>query len=76
MRLRWTSPAANDLYNIVQHIEKDNPNAASDVAKILYDGCEGLSRFPRQGRKGRTDGTANSFSPGCRTLLCIGSKIR
>jgi plasmid stabilization system protein ParE len=28
MRLRWTAPAANDLYNIAQHIQQDNPTAA------------------------------------------------
>ena len=25
MRLRWTTPAANDLYAIVEHIQQDNP---------------------------------------------------
>jgi plasmid stabilization system protein ParE len=39
MRVRWTTPAADDLYNIVQHIQQDNPNAAADVAKAIYDGC-------------------------------------
>jgi toxin ParE1/3/4 len=57
MPLRWTTPAADDLYNIVQRIRKDNPSAASKVAAILYDGCAGLKDFPRSGRKGRMDGT-------------------
>lgn len=57
MRLRWTNPAAQDLYNIVRHIQKDNPSAAAKVAQTLYDGCSGLGNFPRRGRKGRIEGT-------------------
>jgi toxin ParE1/3/4 len=57
MRVRWTTPAADDLYNIVQHIQQDNPNAAADVAKAIYDGCDALAKFPYRGRKGRTPGT-------------------
>ena len=29
MRLRWTTPAANDLYTIVEYIQQDNPDAVS-----------------------------------------------
>ncbi|MFY9841948.1 MAG: type II toxin-antitoxin system RelE/ParE family toxin [Terriglobales bacterium] len=57
MRLRWTTPAAQDLYNIVLHIQQDNPDAAARVAQILYDGCGKLEGFPRRGRKGRIEGT-------------------
>ena len=53
MRLRWTTPAADDLYNVVQRIQKDNPTAAAEVGKTLYDGCGGLQDFPRRGRAGR-----------------------
>jgi toxin ParE1/3/4 len=56
MRLRWTTPAADDLYNIVRHIQQDNPVVATDVARTLYDGCDGLRKFPYIGRKGRTAG--------------------
>ena len=57
MRLRWTTPAAQDLYNIVRRIQQDNPDAAAKVAKTLHDGCAGLGTFPRLGRKGRIEGT-------------------
>ena len=63
MRLRWTIPAAEDLYNIVQHIQKDNPAAAAQVANTLYDGCGTLTRFPRRGRKGRIEGTRELVFP-------------
>ena len=75
MRLRWTTPAANDLYNIVQHIRSDNPAAATKVAKILYDECGRLRDFPRRGRKGRIEGTRELVSPDCLTLLCTQFKI-
>jgi toxin ParE1/3/4 len=64
MRLRWTTPAANDLYNITQHIQRDNPVAAADVAQTLYDGCGSLRSFPYRGRKGRIDGTRELVFPG------------
>ena len=64
MRLRWTTPAANDLYNIVQRIRRDNPAAATKVAKILYDECGRLRDFPRRGRKGRIEGTRELVFPG------------
>ena len=57
MRVRWTTPAAEDLYNIVQYIQRDNAEAAADVAESLYDGCGNLRKFPHLGRKGRIEGT-------------------
>jgi len=56
MRLRWTTPATNDLYNIVSHIRRDNLVAATNVAPTLYDGCDSLREFPYLGRKGRITG--------------------
>jgi toxin ParE1/3/4 len=64
MRLRWTAPAAKDLYNIVQRIRKNNPSAAADLAMALYDGCGTLMDFPRRGRNGRTEGTRELVVPG------------
>jgi len=57
MRVRWTSPAAQDLYNIVRHIQRDNPTAAAKVGDQLYRVCSRLARFPSRGRRGRIDGT-------------------
>jgi toxin ParE1/3/4 len=57
MRLRWTAPAAQDLYNITRYIGRDNPGAARRVAKTIYDGCESLINFPLRGREGKQTGT-------------------
>jgi plasmid stabilization system protein ParE len=33
MRVRWTTTAADDLADIVEHIQKDNPEAARRVVR-------------------------------------------
>ena len=64
MRVRWTTPAANDLYRIVQRIQDDNPSAAAKVATTLYEKCATLKDFPRRGRPGRIEGTRELVFPG------------
>jgi toxin ParE1/3/4 len=76
MRVRWTTPAADDLYNIVRRIQRDNPEAAADGAESLYDGCGSPRSFPRRGRKGRIEGTRELFSLAFPTSLFTGFKIR
>ena len=49
MRVRWTTPATQDLYNIIRRIQQENPNAAAEVAQ--------MESFPRRGRRGRIAGT-------------------
>jgi toxin ParE1/3/4 len=64
MRIRWTAPAAQDLYRIIRYIRRDNPEAAREVAKTIYDGCETLADSPNRGRKGTEPGTRELvFSP-------------
>jgi addiction module RelE/StbE family toxin len=64
MRLRWTAPAAQDLYSITRCIRRDNPTTAREVAKAIYDGCESLVNSPHRGRKGKQSGTRELvFSP-------------
>jgi toxin ParE1/3/4 len=53
MELRWSLPAAEDLERICTWIERDNPEAARRVAKIIYDGCGQLKEFPHMGRPSR-----------------------
>jgi toxin ParE1/3/4 len=61
MRLRWTRPAAEDLYNITRFIRRDDPTTAREVAK---PGCTTLASFPYRGRKGRKEGTRELVFPG------------
>jgi plasmid stabilization system protein ParE len=35
MEIRWSLPAADDLERICERIERDNPEAARPVARII-----------------------------------------
>ncbi len=53
MQLRWSLPAAEDLEQICQWIERDNPEAARRIAQTIYDECGRLKDFPYLGRVSR-----------------------
>jgi plasmid stabilization system protein ParE len=50
MVIRWSPMAAEDLERICERIESDNPEAARNVARTIYEGCAGLKDFPDRGR--------------------------
>ena len=56
MEIRWSAPAAEDLERICAWIERDNPEAASRVATIIYEGCSQLKDFPNMGKQSRMPG--------------------
>ena len=56
MEVRWSTLAAEDLERILERIEKDNPSAARETVKAIYDGCRALRDFPYLGRPGRMNG--------------------
>ena len=76
MRLRWTTPTAQDLYNIVLHIQRDNPGAAVKIAQTLYDDCDKLGNFPRRGRKGELKAHRSLSFLDCLTSSSIAFKIK
>jgi addiction module RelE/StbE family toxin len=53
MQVRWSMPAAEDLEQICEWIERDNPDAARRVAQTIYDECARLKDFPNIGRASR-----------------------
>lgn len=64
MEVRWSAHAFEDLESIFNRIEKDNPTAARETVKAIYDGCQMLSQFPHRGRPGRMSGRRELvFSP-------------
>jgi toxin ParE1/3/4 len=64
MEVRWSTLAAEDLERIFRRIEKDNPSAAREIVKAIYDGCGALRDFPHRGRPGRINGRRELvFSP-------------
>jgi toxin ParE1/3/4 len=63
-RIRWSEPAAQDLYSITDYIRRNNPDAAREVAATIYEGCESLVNSPYRGRKGSEPDTRELvFSP-------------
>ncbi len=57
MEIRWSPEAAEDLEHIVNRISRDNPQAARQVADVIYNRCATLENFPDRGRMGRIAGT-------------------
>jgi len=51
MEIRWSALAADDLERICAWIERDNPEAARRVAKIIYEGCGPLGNAYFMGRR-------------------------
>ncbi|MDT3282952.1 type II toxin-antitoxin system RelE/ParE family toxin [Shewanella scandinavica] len=46
----WTEPALQKLDAIAEYIALDNPAAASDLVKAVFDKTERLENFPKSGR--------------------------
>ncbi|MDP5138052.1 type II toxin-antitoxin system RelE/ParE family toxin [Rheinheimera baltica] len=46
----WTEPALQELDAIAEYIALDNPAAASDLVKVVFDKIERLENFPKSGR--------------------------
>ncbi len=63
MEVRWSPQAFEDLELIFRRIQKDNPRAAHEVIKTLYDGCTALESFPNRGRIGRMKGRRELIIP-------------
>jgi len=58
MRIRWTEPAARDLTQITDYLEKHGSSAtARRIALSISERIGGLTQFPEQGRTGRKSGT-------------------
>ena len=65
MKVRWATPAVNDLTCISDYIGKQGGNsAARRIALTIFDRANTLKQFPQRGRMGRIAGT--------RELLIIG----
>lgn len=57
MKVVWTEPAAIALESIQDHIARDDPRAAWDVALKIREATSLLSEHSTLGRTGRVRGT-------------------
>ena len=64
MQVRWTSPAAQDLEDIVLYIQRDSEKSAKTDAKRLFDAANSLEFMPSRSRAGRIMGTRELMIPG------------
>ncbi|MFM9890983.1 MAG: type II toxin-antitoxin system RelE/ParE family toxin [Rickettsiales bacterium] len=63
MKLRWTSPALNDLESIADYIGCDNPQAAAKLLGKMHVLVYRLCDYPASGHAGRVAGTREAVLP-------------
>ena len=57
MRLRWTIPAADDLENIKNYLQRNYPDFAEATVRTIYQRIRLLKTSPNVGRPGHRSGT-------------------
>jgi len=50
MKIIFTTRSKSDISKIVHYISQDNPQAAREWAKSLFDSVKSLEKFPSLGR--------------------------
>jgi toxin ParE1/3/4 len=57
MRIRWTGPAADDLENIKNYLDRRFPHLSEPTLRAIYKRADGLKTAPNIGRPGQRSGT-------------------
>lgn len=57
MRIRWTVPAADDLENIRNYLDRHFPHFAEATVRTIYKRAKSLKTMPNIGRPGHRSGT-------------------
>jgi addiction module RelE/StbE family toxin len=57
MKIKWLKRAFQNLENIANYLQQDNPEIAIQVILKIQTGIEKLADFPLMGRKGRVAST-------------------
>ena len=57
MRVRWTTPAWEQLVSAYEYIAADNRTAAARIAAKIWKSTELLAKHPMAGREGRVGRT-------------------
>ncbi|MGB2645642.1 MAG: type II toxin-antitoxin system RelE/ParE family toxin [Candidatus Acidiferrum sp.] len=57
MRVRWTTPAREQLAYAFEYIAEENRRAAARIADQIWENAQLLGRHPMAGREGRVAGT-------------------
>ncbi len=57
MRIRWTVPAADDLENIKDYLDRRFPHFSQPTIRAIYQRARSLKSTPEKGRPGHHSGT-------------------
>jgi toxin ParE1/3/4 len=57
MRVRWTVPAADDLEDIKNYLDKHHPRFSVPTVRTIYQRICSLRTAPQQGKPGHRKGT-------------------
>jgi toxin ParE1/3/4 len=57
MRIRWTVPAADDLQDIKNYLQRNYPHFAEPTVRAIYQRIRSLKTSPNRGRPGHRTGT-------------------
>jgi toxin ParE1/3/4 len=57
MKIRWITPAAEDLENIFNYLQENYPSRARSTVVEIRNSVRLLKQFPPRGRKGSEEGT-------------------
>ena len=69
MKAVWTQAAIRDLSKAKEYIDRDNPQAAREIALKIVDATERIIQFPQVGRAGRVGGTRELVVAGTQHLI-------
>ena len=69
MQIRWVRLALEDLEEIAGLISKDNPEAARDLVRRIWEASQILAEHPHSGRPGRVLGTRELVIGGTQYIL-------
>lgn len=61
MKAVWTGPAEQERWEIMDHIDADDPQAALNFDEEVSRMVARLEQFPRSGRIGRLEGTREAI---------------
>ena len=64
MKIKWVRLALNDLDEVGEFISRDNPKAAAQALKRIWDAVQLLADQPHAGRAGRVPGPRELIIPG------------
>jgi len=70
VKLRWTSPALEDLERAHAYIAEERPSAAAEMLFHFERAIATLRRYPQVGRAGRVQGTRELVVARTPFILC------